>query len=247
VVTVIQPPKKNREPGKDSDHGYQHLSAGTGGGDGERRAGGGGDDGNHFPLPEYDLKPFGYRVGMSLTLVGITLMFAALTITYVSLVGTVNWRPVALPPLLWFSTVLILMSSVTLEAARRAWQRGEIPKTYVRLLATTLLGIAFIASQLFCWRQLVKQKVYVGFDTHSAFFYLLTGLHALHIVGGIAALCYLLMRVRRASQNELQIPATKAGRDLKPLPRAAFDASVLYWHFVDGLWVYVFMLLLFWK
>lgn len=254
MVTVIQPPKKNSKSGNGDARSYQHLGSGTGSGDEGRRAGGGGD-GSFLPPPEFDPKPFGYLIGMSLTLLGITLMFAALTITYVSLVGTINWRPIALPSLLWLSTALILTSSVTLEAARRAWRGGAIVKAYRRLSITTLLGAGFIASQLFCWRQLVAQQVYVTSNTHSSFFYLLTGVHALHIIGGIAALCYLLFRMRRASPSandtrnvrQGSAPDVEDDARLQQLPYAALDAGTLYWHFVDGLWVYVFILLFFWQ
>lgn len=249
MVTVIQPPKSGNKLGNGAGHGYQHLGNGAGSGDDGGRDTGGGGNSDRLPLPEYDPKPIGYLIGMSLTLLGITLMFAALTITYVSLIGTVNWRPIALPPLIWLSTALIITSSLTLEASRRSWRRGDTLKTYRRLLVTTLLGAAFIVSQLFCWQILVAQKVYVTSNPHGSFFYLLTGLHALHIIGGIAALCYLLMRVRRATQNATKAPTSNGERalNLSRLPQAAFDAGVLYWHFVDGLWVYVFMLLLFWQ
>lgn len=121
------------------------------------------------------------------------------------------------------------------------------------LCVTTLLGCGFIVSQLLAWRELVRRGFYVASDPHSSFFYMLTGLHAIHIVGGIAALGYLLMRVRRRRahveqvQNALDariISLDERGTAAPPLARAAIDAGAIYWHFVDGLWIYVLLLLL---
>ena len=191
---------------------------GHNGGDSARREGG----------------PRHYRIGMWMALAAIMMMFAALTSAYVMRAGTSGWHAMALPRLLWVSTGLIVTSSVTFEAARRALGRGA-EGAYRRWLAgSLLLGLGFLTAQVLAWRQLVAQGVYLASNPHGSFFYLLTGLHALHLLGGILGLSYLLWRAARARQALTQ-------------RRAQADAVGLYWHFMDGLWVYLFALLFLWR
>src|SRR5205085_10644710 len=99
-------------------------------------------------------------------------------------------------------------------------------------MLTVMLGLAFLASQLMAWRQLVAQGIYVSSNPHSSFFYVLTGAHALHLLGGILGLDYLLLRSRRRLSEE-------HGEE----KRLAIVSSVaLYWHFMGGLWIYLFLL-----
>jgi cytochrome c oxidase subunit 3 len=198
-----------------------------GGGGGPRRGG----DSQGF-------SPARYRLGMWVALAAIAMMFTALTSAYIVRAASGDdWRPIALPGILWLSTGLILASSFTFEAARRALKRGK-DSAYSRwLLLTVLLGLGFLVSQLIAWRQLVAQGVYVATNPHSSFFYLLTGAHGVHLIGGILALDFLLFRTWRKTVGEY--PAERR--------RAAADAVSLYWHFMDGLWIYLFLLLFLWR
>ena len=186
-----------------------------------------------------DGEPQHYRIGMWMALAAIAMMFAALTSAYVMRAGTQGWHEIALPRLLWLSTALIVASSVTFEVARRALRRG-VEGAYRRWLAVSLiLGAGFLVSQILAWRQLVAQGIYLASNPHSSFFYLLTGLHGLHLAGGIAGLSYLLWRATR-------VVATSSAATL-PKRRAIADAVGIYWHFMDGLWVYIFALLFIWR
>src|SRR5207249_6214315 len=128
------------------------------------------------------------------------------------------------------STALILLSSGTLERARKKL-RGIPDGGYVRwLLLTVILGMGFLTSQLFAWRQLARQGVYLASNPHSSFFYLLTATHGLHLLGGLLAVVYLLFRARRPRVDELA--------EARRLAHA--DAVAIYWHFMDGLWIYLF-------
>lgn len=179
-----------------------------------------------------------YRLGMWVALAGIVMLFTALTSAYIVRTASANdWRPIAIPNVLWLSTLVIIVSSVTLEGARRALKRQQ-DEGYGRwLFATTILGLAFLGSQLLAWRQLVGQGIYLSSNPHSSFFYLLTAVHGLHLLGGILAIVYLLLRTRRRRDN-----VSEESRRL-----GAAGAVSLYWHFMDGLWVYLFLLLFFWK
>ena len=192
----------------------------------------------------YDLSPEQPRtpiVGMWVALGAIVMMFTALTSAYIVRAGISNdWQPLARPGLLWLSTGLILASSVSFEIARRSLKRKNEQAYASWLLLTVLLGIGFLVSQLLAWRELVAQGIYIASNPHSSFFYLLTGVHGLHLLGGILALDYLLIRTWR--------PRSSGEREALVLKRqTAADVVALYWHFMDGLWVYLFLLLFLWR
>jgi cytochrome c oxidase subunit 3 len=169
-------------------------------------------------------------------LASILMMFTALSSAYiVRAASSSDWQPLAMPRILLVSTALILISSATLETARRKLKEAAIRAYKPWLLLTVLLGIGFLASQLLAWRQLVRQGVYVASNPHSSFFYLLTAAHGVHLLGGLLALAYLLIRSRAPKENQLAL--TKA--------QASADAVTLYWHFMDFLWIYLFVLLFF--
>jgi cytochrome c oxidase subunit 3 len=179
-----------------------------------------------------------YRVGMWVSVASIAMLFTSLTSAYIVRSATsYDWLPIAVPRALFVSTGLLLLSSITLELARQKLKRS-FQDSYSRyLLLTVLLGIVFLASQLSAWRQLAKQGVYLVSHPHSSFFYLLTGAHAVHLLGGLLALMFLWLRSRR----QLSEPAVVARR------QAAADAVTIYWHFMDALWIYLFLLLFLWR
>jgi cytochrome c oxidase subunit 3 len=173
-----------------------------------------------------------YRLGMWVALASIVMLFTALSSAYiVRAASSSDWQPLQMPRILFLSTALILISSGTLEAARRKLRDGAAYKPW--LLLTLLLGIGFLVSQLFAWRQLVRQGVYVASNPHSSFFYLLTALHGAHLLGGLAVLGYLSLRSRAVQDDQAAV--SKA--------QAKADAVSLYWHFMDFLWLYLFVLL----
>jgi len=175
---------------------------------------------------------------MWVTLASIAMLFTSLSSAYIVRSGTAaDWIPLAVPKVMFASTALILLSSVTLEIAKRKL-RQSLADAYSRyLLITGVLGLAFLGSQLVAWRQLARQGIYVSTHPHSSFFYLLTGAHAVHLIGGLLALMFLWLR----SLRKLAQPALVAKR------QAAADAVSIYWHFMDGLWIYLFLLLFLWR
>ncbi len=209
TTPALELPSARRDPGRPA-----------GGGPGR---GGAGDDGPGAP------RTSPARIGAWLLVAAVTILFAAFTSTYLVRRNEVDWRGVPLPPVLWLTTGLLLISSVTMEVARRAARRGARLKLRHWLTATTVLGLAFLTGQLVAWRQLVGAGVYLATTPHSAFFYLLTGVHGLHLAGGIGALCYALAKAPAAETSA-------AAQDIA-------DPVATYWHFLDGLWVYLFLIL----
>jgi len=166
-----------------------------------------------------------YRVGLIATCLSILAFFTALVLAYYwRSKRPPFWDPIPLPKTLWVSTALILASSMTFEAARRLFRRGKWRVASRLLLATASLGAGFLASQLTAWRELVRHGAYLAQNPHSSFFYLFTGLHAAHLIGGLIALLIVVMG--RSKRREL------------------VDVVAYYWHFLGILWIALFAVLL---
>jgi cytochrome c oxidase subunit 3 len=211
---------------------------GFGGSKGRGPNGNGGPkkNGHDRRFPDFQSSANRYRIGTWVGLASILMMFTALSSAYiVRAASSSDWKPLAMPRVLLLSTGLILVSSVTLERARRKLKAAATAAYKSWLLLTMLLGLGFVGSQLFAWRQLVSQGVYVASNPHSSFFYLLTAAHGVHLLGGLIALSYLAIRSRVSQDNAPAVLRMQAGA----------DAVTLYWHFMDFLWIYLFVLLFF--
>jgi cytochrome c oxidase subunit 3 len=202
-------------------------------GNGFHQNGGGHDDGDSLRF-----SPARYRIAVWVAIAGIVMLFTALASAYIVRSASGNdWQPLILPKVLWLSSALILVSSFTMELSRRN-AKAQNDRAYRRWLTNTLLlGLGFVVAQLLAWRQLVRQGVYMASNPHSSFFYLFTATHGLHLLGGLCALTYLLVRTTKKRD-------TVEG-ELKRI--GAADATSIYWHFMDALWISLFALLFFWK
>jgi cytochrome c oxidase subunit 3 len=113
----------------------------------------------------------------------VVMLFAAFTAAYLIRRTDADWRPLPLPSVFWLNTLVLLASSITLEAARRRPGRGW-------LAATIILGIVFLLGQAAGFRSLAGQGLYLPSNPHSSFLYMLTAVHGLHVAGGIVAILY---------------------------------------------------------
>jgi cytochrome c oxidase subunit III len=204
------------------DHGP--YGGGGGGGDDHR------DDGRGVPGAGL--------LAMRFLLVSISMLFATIGFAYHERArSSVHWQHIHVPPLLWFSTSLILASTWTLEIGRGALQRKNSFR-YARWLAATVgLGAGFLASQLFALRELAKQGIYLRNNPHSSLYYVLTGAHGIHLLGGMIALVCLLATAARRPEVVLFDFRRQSSRTA---------AAALYWHFLAGIWLCLFVGLLFW-
>ena len=179
-----------------------------------------------------------YRIGMWVGLASVTMMFTSLSSAYiVRSVSANDWVSLPMPPVLIASTVLILASSITLEVARRKLKSAAAVAYSRWLFVTAVLGAGFLVSQLFAWRKLAEQGIYLKSNPHSSFFYLLTGVHGVHLAGGLLGVSLLWSRSRRVLKEAEQMYKRQA----------AADAVTIYWHFMDALWIYLFLLLFLWR
>jgi cytochrome c oxidase subunit 3 len=173
------------------------------------------------------------RSGIWLGLFTITMSFAAFTSALFVREGTSDWGHIVLPSVLYFNTFLLLCSSATIEMARHSLVGGSLIDSQksrrgtVWLLFTLVLGLAFCVGQYMAWQQLRAQGLYLATNPNSSFFYVLTFMHVLHLLAGMAVLVYLTGRVL-ASHTTFR--------------RSLFENTAIYWHFLGVLWVYLFVL-----
>jgi cytochrome c oxidase subunit III len=213
-------------PGTVAEELDLHLERGFGGGDPPRGYAGGGDEGRDGGR---SIPRRAYITGITLAVAGIMMFFMALTSSYIVRKGTgTDWQVFGMPRILWANTVILLLSSLTLEMARRQLARG-VTSAFRNLWAlTTGLGLLFVAGQIVAWRQLHAAGVYLSTNPSASFFYVFTAAHAVHVLGGIFALLFVAFRSWKKSRTTQTIGAEVAG---------------IYWHFLDGLWVFLLLLL----
>src|SRR5207244_2391178 len=140
-----------------------------------------GDSGSGFPISKE-------QIGLWILLTAIFMLFAGLSSAYIVLRGVPSWQNIELPSMLWPNTAILLLSSLAIEFSKRAIRRSDFQSMKRWLAIGGTLGLAFLVGQLAAWRQLVNAGVYLPSTLQSSFFYILTGLHGLHLLGGIVAL-----------------------------------------------------------
>ncbi|HUC54095.1 MAG TPA: heme-copper oxidase subunit III [Candidatus Cybelea sp.] len=205
-----------------------------GGGGGPLPPPGGGDDGDggdddSHRRRNWSATPKRYSTAIAIGLVSILMFFMALASAFIVLrSGSSVWVTVHLPAVVWLNTAILLGSSFTLEAARRRLAIADVRGFRKFWMVTTVLGFLFVAGQLVAWRQLVAQGVYIASNQASSFFYIFTGAHAVHLLGGVCALVYVMGRKFR----ETNITRTMAA-----------EVASYYWHFMDGLWIFLLAVL----
>jgi cytochrome c oxidase subunit III len=205
-------------------------SKGGGGGSQPPAGGDGGDDGDRGKRrPNEPPSPRRFSTGIAIGMVSILMFFMALASAFLVLRhGSAVWVTVRLPRILWVNTAILLASSFTLERARLRLTSGDVPGFRKLWLVTTVMGFLFVAGQLVAWRQLVTQGVYIASNQASSFFYIFTGAHGVHLLGGVAALLFVSLRNFEKSQISVSLAA---------------EITSYYWHFMDGLWIFLFALL----
>jgi len=220
ATTVHEPPKidprRLPEPGHSGNGGWRNLIP-TGG---------------DRPLA-LDYSPPPSSTAIWVVMFAIMMMFAAFTSAlFVRKGSSLDWRTFTLPSILYFNTLLLVASSVTLEVSRRRVASfmgglGNQVQSPARWLYLTLfLGLLFVAGQYIAWSQLRAQGLYLATNPSSSFFYLLTATHALHVLGGMAGLVYVIRKLHSSALRRSQLVATAR-----------------YWHFMGVLWLYLLLLL----
>ena len=178
------------------------------------------------------------RLGLWMFLATVTMLFAAFASAYIVRRSGSDWRPVALPSILWWNTLILAASSAAVEAAAYVVQsfrsatsakpKGSHYASFAMLLALAL-GVAFLAGQLEAWRQLRDAGVYLPTSPHSSFFFMLTGAHAVHVVAALVVLAW----------------GTAGMVFVRDARRCAARMTVCrtFWHYLGGVWIFLFALM----
>lgn len=190
-----------------------------------------------FKIVEESRKPLSMhpkKFALWLFMVSVIMIFGALTSAYIVRQAEGNWMEFELPVMFWINTIVILLSSVSMHWAYLSVKKDNQETAKIAISITTVLGVAFLVGQYQAWVQLVNNDVYlVGRDSSGvsgSFLYIISGLHGLHVVSGVIVLLVALasvFRMKAQSKNLAQI-----------------EMSTTYWHFLGGLWLYLFVFLL---
>ena len=165
--------------------------------------------------------------------VSIGMLFAGLTSAYIVRRAAGNWEHFGLPTAFFVSTAIIIVSSITMNMAMQAVKKNALDAIPRAILMTFILGIVFGISQFIAWMALIKQNVYLTGSLSNpagSFLYIITALHLLHIVGGLIALGVTFFKAR--------------AKKYSPTGYLGMKLCATYWHFLDGLWVYLFIFML---
>ncbi len=236
---IVEPEKKRKL--------RSGLTGGANPGNGRGSGGGGddGDDGGNKPQnSQLDedrdrVNPDKSRILTWFLMLVVLMTFGGLIAAYIVIATNraAEWQPFALPIQVWISTLIIFISSATYHAAKVTIDNDDQPRAKKWLLVTTVLGAAFISSQILAWFELTRRGLYMEGNPYAGFFYILTGVHALHVLGGIIALGTVVVR------SWDRIPAGPFWAKTKVLA----EVVGWYWHFMGLLWLVLFVLLGFWK
>ncbi len=170
------------------------------------------------------------KFALWLFLVTVLMVFAALTSAYIVRQAEGNWLEYELPEIFWITSGIVLLSSVSVQAAYFAAKKDNFLALRIWLALTVLLGIAFLVGQWYSWVALVDREVFFVGNPAGSFLYVFTGLHAVHLISGVIFLIIVLIstfryKVHSQALNTLEMATT-------------------YWHFLGGLWLYLFLFLL---
>lgn len=171
------------------------------------------------------------KFALWLFIVSVAMLFAAWTSAYLVRRGEGDWFLFELPNLFWITSGLIVASSISMIYASLSAKKDNLEGLKIGIVATFILGVGFLIGQWYAWADLVKINAhFTGGNVSSSFIYVLTGFHGLHIVSGLVFLIIVMVstfkfKVHSKNLNQLQMCAT-------------------YWHFLGGLWLYLFVFLL---
>jgi len=166
-----------------------------------------------------------HKFTMWVAIGSIVMMFAGLTSAFIVKSNQTNWKQVAMPKVFWISTAVIVLSSLMVQMALRSFKNKEMNQYRLLIGLTLVLGIAFVLLQWVGFQRLWEQKVTFTGSGAGQFLYVIFGLHALHVIGGIIALLVMFVKAF-------------AGKT-KLYSSVPVEVAATYWHFVDLLWIYL--------
>jgi cytochrome c oxidase subunit 3 len=172
------------------------------------------------------------KVGLRLFLVVVTVVFTLVVVIYTERMEFPDWRSFPEPWLLWLNTAMLVLSSVALHWAMTNARRDRFDRVKAGLVAGGVYTLAFLAGQLLAWKYLVASGFYASDNPAVAFFYLITALHGIHLLGGVVALGRTIVKSWRGTFDKARL-------------LSSIELCTTYWHFLLVVWLVMFALLLF--
>jgi len=173
------------------------------------------------------------KFGMWLFLATVVMVFASLTSAYIVRRAEGDWKNFELPSLFTWTSVVIVISSITIQIAYYRAKAGAV-SVYRNLLGLSfLLGVVFLIGQFYAWKQLVAASIYLVGNPSESFVYVLSGLHGLHIVSALIFLAVVWAAAGKVRYGEFNLNQ--------------LELCVTYWHFLGGLWLYLFLFLMLYR
>jgi cytochrome c oxidase subunit 3 len=167
-----------------------------------------------------------HKFTMWIAIGSIIMMFAGLTSAYIVKSQQAAWQEIKTPQVFWYSTVAILLSSLAIQMALRSFKQREMNRYRQLMAVTVLLGAAFVALQSIGFQQLWNSGIqFKGVAGAGQFLYVIFGLHALHVAGGVVALLVMFFKAYFGK--------------IKTYSSTGLEVAATYWHFVDVLWIYL--------
>lgn len=189
-----------------------------------------GEDGMNAVAMEQRKRIHPHKFTLWVGIGSILMMFAGLTSAYIVKRNQANWLSFEIPQFFWYSTIVIVASSVSIYLATKAFKQREMAK-YRQLMSLTLvLGIIFIVFQVLGFQQLIGKGLTLQYNVSYSFLYVIVGLHAAHVLGGVVALVVMFAKAFSART--------------KTYDSVPVELMSTYWHFVDALWIYLLVFLL---
>ncbi len=169
------------------------------------------------------------KFAMLLGCASMTMMFMGFTSAFIVRQAGGNWLEFLLPNMFFYSTGAIVLSSITIHIAYRAFKKGITSVYRSFLVLSFLLGLAFVVMQYFAWQEMGEMGVFMDTNPSGSFVYVISGVHAAHVLGGIGVLTVALVHAFALKHKVTE------KRKLR------FELSLIYWHFVDVLWLYILL------
>ncbi len=181
-----------------------------------------------------------YNILLILVLFSLTALFLSLTIAFIYTRVQSELPPIKLPNIFFFNTLILLASSGTMLWAQKAYKEDQTNAYKTALGITILLSIIFMALQVVGWRELMGQQIFLSTDNSASYLYVISGLHFAHVIGGIPFLGYHLWQ----AQVNMKEPVSVLVYFSDPEKRLKLRLLTIYWHFLDGMWIYLVLFFL---
>lgn len=189
--------------------------------------------GNAGDAPRYDRSPIATaKIGLGVFLAVVGALFTLFISAYFMRMGVEDWWAIPIPGLLWVNTGVLMVSSIALQRAKTEAHKNQTGVMKIALLAGLVTGVVFLVGQVFAWRELTRAGYVLADNPANSFFYLITGMHGLHILGGLVALSRTTLKAWEGA------PPAKV--------RLSVELCAMYWHFMLLVWLILFALFAGW-